>query len=1731
MAARDPSDIYKAASLTFQKAKTNIMEGTDPFHVSLVGTGASVFLDQNHANSITPDTRNIVAMSPEATILVKKKVFSALRSANDLRYIDKTEKMLLRATKALFAYKVQQIRAYESLSKFESFYEDNHMYSMNLLSSFIKEASLLDLDKLGFTAEEYAEKKLQEWLDESMGKYLETNDGTVITFDAETGQFSQASIELPTQPFASPFGTGPTGSSGPSVMLEARESITNREYIQSLPASQAKAIMSNKKNEFKAEYEGIDGSASALSNASEDLSISADTFFGDVADVLGFAASAENYNAMNEDITEVLRRNAFSTDSYLTRWIVDPDAEENYIIGPGTGVIEVALFNNFTTSTNYNSSPSTASFAMTYPYRIGTVLEDDIEVAIEEALYGTVGILEDMMNGGFRTEGMGTISGPQESTMPPIDGASVISAALELGGAGSMDSSLDTDYIRDRLRTFYLGKPFINPPDPVHFYIRGNRTFTDYTDLGSSYPEEASEAPFDSGYLEIDDVILKAEYQLYTTQSISYEQYKSIRKAQDSSFGMIHVFGGFVTNTSETFGGGYWTLNVSCTDNMSWLNWSRFAIQPSLSDPKNMLEDPLTPFELVKDELGQVVSSEKDLLYENKLLLDTGLLSFDSGLFAGQNVTEGNLLQGQYNGMGSSGGKKILQHPNGFVYRWKTGIVTATGGFQAVDPTGENQAASTQFSQRYSVTAAQDVLNNLDIPNILSILIVGQPYNIETFIEQSFAAHNKKDKSVNLSPDDPLTGVVEAVRKQNEFYGNFHPYRMLSVSSASAEQMMNQAGIREVANNNVKSLQKRKVKIRKKIRDLNKSLKAGAETGIPASALISTLEAEIATIDGAIQNQVRTGMQANSSLTAADDVGIQISLSGLAQVGEALVSGDEDENHDITRGMMLVGAQRRIEDVRLNRDRNLFIVSDQYDMADIRPFIMNLNNSGWKLFDSTYVDVFQKCSAATSMLHLEFFCNTQGHLEFRPPLWNRVPISVLKEVIKLQEDTDVSIMPSFITDLFQTRIEGLYLQVHTLNVKIVLISLMMGKYPDLYLIPNMKLSGPDSLEFFGVKAPSGQASAGSGFLGSIGSFLTASSGQTGALQLDMMEYQNSTGDLVEQNNSLFGDGLQVTASFQEKGDILGGDTESLLGSFDPIFQEDVGAFDDLLTMAASAGKGRNFRPPAQHLAKPGNLNAIRNTFKKEFGRDPAQGLGIDMVNGFHNDNFVHMMDADDIDNVLLGSDGLLTKLKKAISDRDSYVSMLQANIAKQEELEEIEVFLGTGEEADDITSSEGLLSGATDFLEKLATSIQNTVEIITGKVAEGTVYDHLLEDDSRNLLGYGSGKRFILKDEYIINATFTENPPDFTRVDVKGDAPLGLGEGLNSAVDGLYFWAGATDFDLWRQYGYKSGGEISLPFVSDAEGQARPYAILELILQKMSINKASVTIAGNEFYQPGDTVYVPSKGLLYYVASVNHTFTYGSSFTTQLGLVYGHPAGQYVPSPLDVIGQSLVSNFLEDPALVYRTQGSDDNYRVLKPDSTLAFSSGEASVSGLLSHKDNQRRFTNMMVDMTGSLSASKYVLIRGFAKNEDDKEGIALANQRLAVVRSLLESPSQISQDNELHSMRLPNNMPVISVSSTKIIEQVSYLERGEETNPVGEIKCMDRQLASIFKTGETTKNKDGSVLREGADLGVFPKGGPLQGSWFDIREEMMASKKGEIKIVEVGIIDIPNSLFETVV
>lgn len=1629
-------DLTENIAKTWQQVKSNLIDGTIPGYINynsnpLVGTGVAVYFNQDSSQITDLDTRNHVALSPEATILIKKKVFSTLRGANDLRFMDKTEKMLLRATKALFAYKVQQIRAYESLTKFNDFYDKNSAYDLCALATLINESSAL------------------ESIAEETGKYKAKN---------------------------------------------------------------LRGHLKNIGREFK-EFIG-------------------DTLF------------AEDYSRRAEDIREIIKRKMFSEDKNLTTWVVDHSSAENQILGPGTGVIELTLFRSFNTSVGNSSSPASASMSLSYPYRIGNIIDSDIEIAIEEALNGTLGILSSLTDGPPRNDAGYLME-------PSLDGLSALSAAFELAGEDTFDTAIDTDYIRRKLKTFYLGKPFVSASDIVHFYIKGNRTFTEYN--------SAAKGAFDSEFLQIDEAILKAEYQLYTNQAISYEEYKKMRSLNDNSFGMTHVYAGIVTDTSESFSGGFWDLKVNCTDNMSWLKWSRFQSEPAISDPKNILEDPLTPFELSKDTDGSIIGRRRELLYENKALLQSGLLRYDSGLLAGQNAYESNLIQGQYNGIGSLNGKKVAQHPSGFVYRWKDGIVTATAGFSASNPTGESTDAS-QWGSQYSVTVTNTVLNNLDIPNVLSILIVGQPYNIETFIEQAFTAHNISDKSGRLSQTDPLTGVLDTVRKQNKFYGNFHPYRSLTMSSTTTEQALNNAGNRNIINDTIGSLQERKRELRRRARALTESSQA---SGIGQSAIIGSLQNEMNTIDAAIKRQIEIGRSSDRALSSEEKIGIQISLGGSTNLP---VADNEQENEDITRAMMMVGAQRRIEDVRLNRDRNLFIVSDQYDAADIRPFILSLNRGSWKLFDGKYVDVWQSCNEITKYLHLEFFANSQGHLEFRPPLWNRVPLTILREAIRVQKSENKEIIPRFITDLFSTRIESLYILVHTMNVKIALAALMLGRYPDKTMIPNVPFTGKSSLGFFGIEE-SGSFGSGS-ITNTIGNILTRGKAspvkEVSALRLSQTEFVNGAGDYMDKTS---GKSLSITASFQEKGDVLSGNTETLLGTFDKIIEEQSSLVSDIETVVRANSDGNSqIEPAAKYDEK--SLNAIRDSFKRQFGRDPAEGLISKGKSFTENDLLWKLKDIERLDQALYGNDNILAEIKKAISIRDSYVSMLQANLAKVEELNEIEQFLETGEADQGFQGSESsvnFLNKASDFLAKSANALQTTHDILTGKVAEGTVYDHLIEDDTRNLLGYGSGKRFILKDEYIMSANFSESPPEFTRIDVNGNAPL-IGDNINRSFEGLYFWAGATDFDLWRQYGYKYQ-QKNLPFVSDPEGQGKPYAILELAMQRISINRGSVTVPGNEFYQPGDTVYLPSKGLLYYVSSVSHSFSFGSSFTTSLKLEYGHPPGDYIPGPLDVIGQQLVSNFLEDPAILYRSSETDDNYRTLQPDSSLVFptggvgeSLGFSSPANLLAFSDNQIRFTNMMIDLIGSLSGNKYVLIRGFAMDEADSEGIQEAREKMAVVRYLLENPSQLQQakpfsggddlinlgasvatgvsslfgggsagtTKQLTEMRLPNNLPVIPIPANKIIDQVSFFRKTSKNN-VGEISCLDRLLASSLSLDKLNVEVKKSAVATEID-GIFPKGGPSQGSWLDLRNFVSGfnfTSSFKSNVVEVGIISIPSSIF----
>ena len=1639
---------------------------------SLCDTGAIANLERGMFDSYEKKTRNLNSLAPRSSVLVKKKYFTTLAASNDLKWMSSLEKFFLRSVKALCAYKVQQIRVYESLTKFENFYQDYNVYNLNLLARLNKEAR--------------------------------------------------------------------------------------------------KAIKMTQAEEFNAD--------------------------GDIANaIIDLFREVPRLDDTQIAVMELLRRNIFATDNTLTTWIVDQENPDEGMTGPGTGVIELTLFNNFNVGLGLDSSPKGGSISFSDPYNISMVTEDDIKFAVTEAATGKYGLFQSLLEGAFQERGV-------LDSIKPLNYSDVSNIDQIQQGLSFDFGDIDFGYITNRLRKFFLGKPFIDPSDGIHIFVNSNKTTFDY---GANNVEQLGVV--DDQQNEISDVVLEAERRLYFNNKITFEQYKKLRKYSSDSFSMQHIFAGYVTSTNISYSSGSYTLSVKYTDNMGWLNWSRFVTEPALADYVGILEDPLTPFKVSFDELGDIKpGTNLDLLDENKQLLDLGILSYKSGLFRGQGASEQNLFQGEFNGVGSNKGSKILQHPDGFIYRWKDGVVTQVADFQNADPTGSSFRKVKTHIQQHGLSAAEQPLVNLDIANILSILITGQPYDVEKFLKNSYEAHNLSKRStasrLNQGQSDPLSFIINSIRKQNKYYGDFKPYRMITMNRRSIQKSITDLALKESINNTLKDLQKRKIEIRTQIRLITENV-VDPQRNARNNILIATLNAELNNIEASIKNQLRIAR--NSGIIEEKDIRT-FDFNFLNPSSGLEFEGDEEFNESVTRAMMRIGAKRRIEDVRLNRDKNYFIVSDQYDYnVDLKPFLLNIRNSNFKLFEGTYTNVFERCQAANNIIKFEFFCNSDGNIEFRPPQWNKTPLTVLQESARLTAQGKKSAIPGFITKTFQNRISALSNDIQTLNMSIVIASLLLGRFPDRTLIPGMKLKGKQALAFFGVNAKD------------------APEGENTPSTLSLVRNGNQT--LEKQTSNVFD--LNADISYSEYGEVFLGDTETLLGVFDPIFQEENNVLDGVLNVVENGSS-----VPAFKYATLENVNRIIEDYEKRVGVNPAARLGIRNRKVVKSD-FVFGVDlgrdSEGLENVLKefisSEDSILTKITNLLSERDRLVTILNRNKEKSKELEEVNQIILTGNSENptnaDKIFTEGFFknndyaNATNDFSEKLDNTL-NSLEILSGSASKGALFDHMIEDDTVNIEGYGSGRRFVIEDIDIISATYSHDPPDFTRIDVVGDAPLRLGSAFQGATDGKYYWAGATDFDMWRQYGYKPF-RVEAPYLSDSELQCKPFALMNLAIQKSKILKANISLVGNEFYKPGDVVFIKSSGLLYYVETVSHTFTYGQSFTTSLSLSYGHPPGEYLPTPLDVIGQQFSTEPLKDRVLNYRKEFGDDQYTPLRPDSAIKFPViGNITKATVLDYLDNQSRFANMMTDLGGSiLTDNRYLLLRVFVNATPEKVDLVRekASEILFQARELFTDPQMITNvqqpeinlatdfnqipgaisdaiysslstsgvpfvagEKKLEPLVLPNGIIPTPIKPNKILMQISFLKKVRKPKPkidnndqtnerqeeytgdfyssIGvvdeeegsndyielddEIICLNNELADVILDNDGTliNNKDQLMPKDQSEstgklsnVGkrLFPSGGPSQETWSDLRTIFGNNIFGfapntVARIVEVGIIDL---------
>ena len=1635
---KNPLSLAQQSKSLVTKALDQIMLGKSDLH--FVESGVSLFINQNMATEVRPKERAFVVSNPTASILIKKKAFSTYKATNDLRWMDKTEKMLLRVTKALFALKVSQIRSYESLTKLDKFYEETGDFNFSLLADLILSS-----------------------------KYL-----------SQPGQ----------------------------------------------------------------------------NNSSDIISL-----LGNFGVAAGMAASLD-------DMIQILRRNAFSTANTKTTWIVDPDDVTNYGTGPGTGVIELCTFTNINTSVGVNSDSKGASISILDPYRILNITEDDIEIAIEEALLGTLGIMNDLAYAGMGGE--------------YIDPVLTVASAFELGGLGRLDPTIDIDYIRDRMRVFYLGKWTINVNDGVHIFIASNKSV-----LGNNFVD----TPFDKSYLEIDETMLEAERKLYTNQNISETAYKNIRSYSNDSFVMQHVFGGYVKSVSESYSPDKATLSINCQDNMGWLMNVRYMEEPALLDPKAPLEDPLTPYDF------KTISSPEtwrrqdlELLPENKYLLKSGLLSFDSGLLNGYNASESNIFQGQYSGSGSAYGSQIVQHPSGLIYRWRTGVLAITSRFSpsGVSQGGVESAISPTARQNYGFLVTNSVVANLDVANVISVMVTGQPYNVETFTQQAIDAMNGYRSSDSFRPNDALSFVLDSIKKQNPYYGNFKPFRIITMSEQTINRLSGDAFTNEENKSKVNILRKRKNELLKKRRIIE------AEDNSANKNLIGIITAEIRSIDSSIDSIVFSTYKdksfiGGSGINPEDLLNANFNIFG---ANKALkLNGNLESDHNLSRAMMKVATMRRIEDVKLNRDQNLLIVSDQYDVnPDIKAYILSLKTSGFKLFQGSYLNVYDRCREAANVTMMEFFCNSQGHLEIRPPQYNKTPLSVLNALYKYQNTTNKKIVPDFLFKMFEDRISSLKLEIHYLNVRICILAMMLGKYPDSNLIPGVSFSGSNSLVFFGIRKKQDEE----------GNKTNAS-------------IDKKTKALIDTSNFDF----RLNVGSKEDGDILDGNTDTPIGNFDQIVSEfklgSTSIYDSTLDSLLNANKEiSRFTPngnavigdtPESYVASPYGtssntkdiINSIVEAFRQETGYNPGSGLPQSGDIFQESDILFNIAKisnslSENIDRVQSRLNFVFTELSRTISKRNSLITILNKNKEKEKELQNIEENLLNGFSQSDDSFFEDqnvsdLINSATqssdnkswrkyqkgvDAIYQTGKYLKNTIDatkqFLTGSANKGSLFDHLIDDDTRNLLGPGSGRRFIIYDEQIKSYDVREKEPEVTRIDIFGTTPL-VNDEMKRVTGGenLIQWAGAVDYDLWRQYGYRSKAIQDAPFISDAETQAKPLALQHLALQRAVIFSGSIQLSGNEYYQPGDTVYIPSKGLLFYVNSVTHTFTYGSSFDTSLDLVNGHAPGVYLPTPVDIIGQSYSKDTMKQGNYyVKRSESGDDRYMPLQPDSSIIFPKipkiTKDNVEYLLSHKKNMVKFYNMITDISnGLMTPNRILLLRGFIKDDSEKSDII---QKLTIVSELFQNPVMLSQklntglgddllaeflsptqdllninatsgmNKELKTMFLPNGVPVTKVNKKQIFFQVVNFERksgegssfsGMQATPAGCFSVINSNAAYVLGNEDKTSSPESLPPTLLSD---FPKGGPRQSTWLDMSDllqNIYSGISGDYeRVIEVGILEL---------
>lgn len=966
--------------------------------------------------------RRITTQKPDVTVYIKKKLFWSLRNEHDTKFADDGEKLFIRASKLLFERKCSQITAYESITKLSRILDEEadldasgiDMIADHLdgIVTTVTENVIEPLDNAMITGDSDIIKELDKQLQQIKSNAVNV-DKTVQSLRKLAGNARKTYSSLTTNWVVDPqrnVDVAKTGRGVGVIELTMTESVNTSLGLEYGDMGSISLSVEDPYNLMKISSHDVELALQAAHKELDDKNFNVSSTSADF--LLSEARKKDNE----------LRRRRESRLSYMF-------GNPSSIVGAGVGEISFEI--NISSNASHNVTGSISSLPdQFHSDNYNLILlqlptEERLTVAETNLVKEIFDLLEQYANEMVRISENDAIQNEDETVK----------------------------YARRQLRLFYVGKNIVQPMDGIHVYVRG-RTFKDSAMLG---PLNAliNGSPFVQSFAydaEANDAVLQEEMRQFGLEDsgIPLSLYRALRTSSLLRNAGTHVFGGLVSTVSESYNAnsGKYILNINGESNMKWLKLSKVNTAPSLDQPQGILEDPLTPLELKIDEAtGLLIGDPPSLSPDNK----RRKLYFNEGERIGEEVDENSIKQDIII-YGSRAYDKLMHAP-GLVYKWKQGVITATRNINLRTQLGGSGSEIAKLRRDVGVTITTDPFANLDIADVISLLVTGFPHNYESFFLNTQSIGTFVSGDYTNSPENYFHSFFDITRSTNRALGNFQPFKETHISPKQrAERLKLQSDLTK-ENNKIKDLQSQIATLQDQLNVLNMyNLEANSadrtELGsVNRLAVPKDLQVWLESLTAKLEEESEAFTK---KIKQGEEKGLRVYGDDIIFEFTDETGGSETEETE--KAVSRLKARSKLMKIRhqlntkFNSDDNLFIVSDEYDKdLDLQGFAISLASGELPIWNSSYKVPFEICVNAAKVIDFEFFCNTMGHLEFRAPKYNKMPLSLIVKMMLLSEKGK-DIFPPFLKALFASRKTSLEKTKEILDTEIELNSwLLFGR--------------------------------------------------------------------------------------------------------------------------------------------------------------------------------------------------------------------------------------------------------------------------------------------------------------------------------------------------------------------------------------------------------------------------------------------------------------------------------------------------------------------------------------------------------------------------------------------------------------------------------------------------------------------------------------------------------------